>query len=415
MERGTLGSHEEQVLDAFYGAFPYPWRPMRFDTFTDPAFYANLASQDLGDYSLSRIGPGCDIWVAGCGTNQALIVALRFPEANVLGTDASAMTLEMCAEYAKQIGVKNLTLKQEGVSQATHTNKFDYVICTGVIHHNPDPAACLARLRQALRPDGVLELMVYNTFHRQEPTAFQKALRLLQGDGSDLPAERRLQLARRLADSIPPGNLLARGLALFDGPSDAAWADTWINPCEHSYTVDELWDMARNCDLEIEAPVVNQFDQVDDSCFWHLSFDDAELQDNFDALDDPTRWQVVNQLLLDRSPMLWFYLVPKSARRRVTEAERSEAFLNTVFARHDVKRQGFVLNPQGGYRPLPRPTPVPAGPPPEAAASVFAATDGTRTMREVLTGLGIEIEPWRVHQLRLQLTTTQLPFLRACR
>ncbi|QHY99227.1 bifunctional 3-demethylubiquinone-9 3-methyltransferase/ 2-octaprenyl-6-hydroxy phenol methylase [Streptomyces sp. S4.7] len=408
MAAGEAREHEAEVLDSFYGTFPYPWRPMRLDRLTDPDLHAALVCQDLGDYTATRLRPDGDIWVAGCGTNQALITALRFPNARVLGTDASAEVLRVCGENARQLGVTNLSLRQEGLSQAAYHAQFDLVICTGVIHHNPDPPACLARLAEALRPDGVLELMVYNTFHRQEPMAFQGALRLL-GNGRDTHAAR-LEMARRLADSIPLGSLLAQRLAAFDGPVEA-WADMWINPCEHSYTVDTLWDMASSCGLHVEAPIADTFSESGEGGLWHLDFGDADLQESFDTLADRARWQVVNQLLLDCSPMLWFYLTPESGRR-VTEAERSEAFLTTTFVRTAATRQGFMAVPDGGYRKLDRVNPFPVGRPSEAVKDVFEAVDGVRTMGHILGALGREVSPDSTHRLRMQLATSRFPFLR---
>ena len=50
------------------------------------------------------------MWVAGCGTNQAVITALMFPGARVLGTDLSEASLEGARRNADQLGVANLEL-----------------------------------------------------------------------------------------------------------------------------------------------------------------------------------------------------------------------------------------------------------------------------------------------------------------
>ena len=406
----------EKILDDFYGTFPYPWRPMRLDVLADPEFPSRFLRQDLGDYRGERIQRVRSIWVAGCGTNQALITALRFPEAEVLGTDASARSLEICAENAAAVGAGNLTLTQEGIASAGYENRFDYVVCTGVIHHNPEPEKCLARLAAALRPTGVLELMVYNRFHRLGPTAFQAAMRVFEDDPHTTGRQAdRLDLAGRLAAAVPKGSVLATDLADYDNPSDAAWADTWINPCEHSYTVDGLWAMADGCGLVVQTPTPSGLgDAATVDAGWFLDLADADLRARYAALPDRARWQAVNLLRHDRSPMLWFYLTPAAAGPRVSEAERAEAFLSTVFRGERTERRGFVLDGAGGYRAVPRATPFPSGAPPEDVRGVHDAVDGRRTMREIFSELGLDQTRDAVNRARVRLTTSAYPFLRAC-
>src|SRR6185503_12679728 len=122
------------------------------------------------------------IWIAGCGTNQAVITALRFPAATIVASDLSVTSLQTSAGTAKQLGIANVEFRNESINKASYREEFDYVICTGVIHHNAEPKTSLDRLVEALKPAGVLELMVYNRYHRITTTAFQKAIRILGGN-----------------------------------------------------------------------------------------------------------------------------------------------------------------------------------------------------------------------------------------
>ncbi|MFF8374344.1 class I SAM-dependent methyltransferase [Streptomyces lydicus] len=407
------GDHEGQTLNSFYGAFPYPWSPHQLTTLDDPAFYTRFLCQDVGDDTGGRVPVDADIWVAGCGTNQALITALRFPGARVLGTDASENSLALCEANARSLGVSNLTLRHEGLTKAAYREQFDYVLCTGVIHHNPDPAVCLRSLAAALRPDAVLELMVYNTYHRQEMIAFQKALTLMGIDQvGELPE--RLALARGLGESVPADGLLGRKMEMFEYTDEAAWADSWMSPLEHSYSVEELAAMADGCGLALETPTVNAFDQVSDSNQWDVPVPDGELRARYDALPDPTRWQLVNLLLMDRSPMLWFYL-GRAGRPRRTEAERDRAFLDTVHRHSAARQRRWTRRPDGGYQEAAATTAFPAAKPPAAVRPLYEAVDGERTIRQLLADLGGTPTPAEVRRARLQLTSSQFPFLVAAR
>ena len=43
---------------------------------------------------------------------------------------------------------------------------FDQIVCTGVLHHLENPDAGLAALRDVLKPDGAMHLMVYAPYGR---------------------------------------------------------------------------------------------------------------------------------------------------------------------------------------------------------------------------------------------------------
>lgn len=169
--------------------------------------------------------------------------------------------------------------------------------------------------------------------------------------------------------------------------------------------------MAERCGLQVEAPRANDFDQVAGTYIWDLQLPPGELRDGFEALDDRRRWQVVNLLHLNRSPMLWFYLSPMYERPRRTEAERSAAFLDARFQRTITRRRCVVLGEDGRYRPERRMAAFPAGAPPTAARALFEQVDGERTMREIFAATGTPTDPGTVHRARVELSTPAFPFV----
>ena len=82
----------------FYAKFPYPWPPMKIVKLSDAGFEAAILNQDLGDWSHATVSKSPDIWVAGCGTNQAVLTSLRFPNGTVRGSDLSTSSLEICRD-----------------------------------------------------------------------------------------------------------------------------------------------------------------------------------------------------------------------------------------------------------------------------------------------------------------------------
>src|SRR6266567_2838951 len=88
----------------FYARFPYPPPPITFPRLDDPKFETVMLNQSIGDFDHRTISANANIWVAGCGTNQAVFTALRFRNATVVGSDISPSSLEIAGNTAKALG-----------------------------------------------------------------------------------------------------------------------------------------------------------------------------------------------------------------------------------------------------------------------------------------------------------------------
>lgn len=405
----------DELLSKFYGRFPWPWPAMKFDYLEDLYFETVMLNQDVGSWRHRALPRNPEIWVAGCGTNQAIHTALRFRGGRVVGSDVSARSLEICGRNAQAVGLTNLELKEESINHVAYREEFDYVISTGVIHHNADPRATLERLAAALKPDGVLELMVYNRFHRLITSSFQKAVRIF-GEGrvaaTDFDAE--LALARKIVSSISVKDSLERAFIQYMDFSESDFADLLIQPVEHSYTVESLADLAASCGLELVAPCISPYAKNLATYMWNLSFADPELQGQYDALPDARRWQVTNLLLSDKSPLLWFYLRRRdSGRWGKTEREVNEEFLAARFEKTGTTQRSFIRADDATYRPSPAAVPYPLAAPDDSVRRVYDAVDGRLTMREVLERAGVAPAFQAVNEMRTKLATAAFPYLRS--
>ncbi len=407
-------NYVDELNAQFYGRFPYPWRPAEFHYLLDPDFETVMLNQDLGDWQHRTIPRQPKIWVAGCGTNQAVWTALRFPNAKVLGSDLSVQSLELAARSAQELKLVNLELRNESINQVDYAEQFDYVICTGVIHHNAQPQAVLKKLAGALKPTGILELMVYNRYHRIITTAFQKAIRTLSGNTSASGFELELTLVRRMMENCPSQNAVSTMLHEYQGSPEAALADSLLQPVEQSYTVESLDCMANDCDLEILMPCINRYDRARRTFSWNMEFDDALVQEYFDVLPDVSRWQVTNLLLLDKSPLLWFYLQRSdSGRARKSEREICEEFLDTTFIRSTTQQGRHILGADGVYEPLSGTIDFPRTPSNQLLRRIVDLADGVTSMRQICRRLDIELTFQKVNQARVELTTSTSPYLQA--
>lgn len=412
IEAATGEDTVDALNAAFYSRIQYPWAPASFRRILEPGFWWQMLAQDIGCWTgLAPAQPR--IWVAGCGTNQALITALKFPAAHVVGTDLSQPSLDVCAKNAAQVGVTNLELRRASINDATESEPFDYILCTGVIHHNNEPQKTLAKLTEALKPDGLMELMVYNMFHRVEAAAFQMAMRkLIDSAGGRPDFEAELPVARRLAQSFRVGNRMSDVLARRANEPDAAFFDQLLQPVERSFSVESLAAMASACRLDMLTFAVDQFSQASGAISWNLELADPQLQATYERLPDLTRWQIANLLLQEQSPMLWFYMQRQDAPRgRKTEHQLCESFLDTTFRRSQAVGESFVRNAGGTYDPPRQRFRFPGKPSDEAARHVYDELDETRPVRDTFGKLGLPMSFVQVHRLRTLLATTAFPYL----
>lgn len=182
-----------------------------------------------------------DILVAGCGTWQAAKYALCHPEARVVGIDVSTTSLAETGRLKSKYDLKNLKTEQlpiEDVEQLGQT--FDLIICTGVLHHLADPDTGLTALRQVLRADGAMYLMVYATYGRAGIYQLQDYCRRL-GIGT---SAREIDDLCVVVEALPQQHPLVTLLrASRDALNADALADALLNPRDRSYSVPQLFEM----------------------------------------------------------------------------------------------------------------------------------------------------------------------------
>lgn len=187
------------------------------------------------------------ILVAGCGTIQAAHYALRWPRATVIGIDVSAKSIAFTQELKRKHALENLEVRQLAVERAGDLGRsFEHVVCTGVLHHLPDPDAGLRALHDVLEPAGALNLMVYAPYGRAGVYMLQEYCRRL-GIGSTALEIR--DLAATLT-ALPMGHPLVPLLrASPDFASTDGLADALLHPQDRAYSVPQLMEFLDRADL----------------------------------------------------------------------------------------------------------------------------------------------------------------------
>lgn len=202
----------------FYNLFPYPGRPlwqlphMSSGLLAHGGFHRLCAGADQTRCArIWRAGIfGCshsetlamreelahEFWgerrvlLVGCGTDEPVLFRRLHPEAEITGLDLSARSLAR-ARWKLRLaamltsGRASVRLVQvEGTEFLAQekASAFDFIQCFGVLHHQPDPIHLFRRMAAALKPGGVLRLMVYSNNGRQvERWVQRRAARLWHG------------------------------------------------------------------------------------------------------------------------------------------------------------------------------------------------------------------------------------------
>jgi SAM-dependent methyltransferase len=201
------------------------------------------------------------ILIAGCGTSQAAIHALREPDARVTAIDFSETSLCYTRKLQQKYGLRNLDLHRLAIEQVGELSRtFDQIVCTGVLHHLRDPDIGLRSLRSVLAPNGAVHLMVYAPYGRAGIYMMQEYCRLL-GVGATEAELRDLSTMIAMLSADHPIADVVRRAKDFRNPD--ALADALLHPQDRAYSVPQLYAWLERCGLSFgrwfeQAPYLPQ-------------------------------------------------------------------------------------------------------------------------------------------------------------
>jgi SAM-dependent methyltransferase len=222
----------------------------------DPSHSHTLFWPDRG-YQHLGYQQGMDILVAGCGTNQAAVIAYTNPMARVVAIDVSDASLEHHRHLVTTHALENLELHRLPIERVGELDRdFDLIISTGVLHHMANPDDGLSALAACLRVGGVLAVMLYATYGRLGVQMMQSTFRDM-GLTQDEPS---IALVRDAIAQLDPGHPLATYLDIAsDLADDAGLVDTFLHGRERTFTVDECQELVASAglvfqDMFLKAP-----------------------------------------------------------------------------------------------------------------------------------------------------------------
>jgi SAM-dependent methyltransferase len=198
--------------------------------------------------------------VAGGGTGDACIMlaqqlADRRCPGEVVYLDVSMASRQICEARAKARGLRNIQFMTGSLLDlpSMAIGQFDYIDCTGVLHHLPDPAAGMRALASVLASEGGVGVMLYGEYGRSGVYPLQELLRTLAPPS--MAMEDRIAMAKRLIRFLPTTNLFRRNPYLNDHVTggDAGLYDLLLHSCDRAFTVHEIGAMADQSGLRVVA------------------------------------------------------------------------------------------------------------------------------------------------------------------
>jgi SAM-dependent methyltransferase len=254
-------SKTEEVRD-FYERLPYPAPLTSLDEHRE--LYKNPDRRRATFHLMWPAEQPCanqEILIAGCGTSQAASYALREPDARITAIDISDTSLRHTRKLQRKYNLENLGLHQLPIERVREMGRtFDLVVCTGVLHHLPDPDQGLCGLRDVLRPSGAMRLMVYARYGRAGIYMMQEYCRLL---GITASAKDLRELGATI-EALPAGHPLSGVLRrTMDFRRPEAMADALLHPQDRAYTVPEVYAWLDRCGMSFgrwieQAPYLAQ-------------------------------------------------------------------------------------------------------------------------------------------------------------
>jgi ubiquinone/menaquinone biosynthesis C-methylase UbiE len=186
---------------------------------------------------------GFRILVAGGGTGDATIFLaeqLRSTNAEIVHLDLSQASIKLAQQRAAIRKLGNIRWVHDSLLNLPELGlgAFNYINCSGVLHHLTDPDAGLRALKSVLAPGGAIALMLYGAIGRVGVYHMQQLLRLSNSGCSEA---QKIAQAKEVLAALPQGNWYRRAGELYgDNDTDAGIFDSLLHTQDRAYTVEEL-------------------------------------------------------------------------------------------------------------------------------------------------------------------------------
>ncbi len=380
-----------------YEALPYPpCNPQ------DEHTGLTLTALDRLDYLNHRFFDGREtfgshfrVLSAGDGTGNASIFLaeqLAHTGGHVVALDLSTASQAIAIERARIRKLTNITYLNASLLDlpTLGLGEFDYVSCSGVLHHLDDPDIGLKALASVLKPHGVIGVFVYGAVGRTAIYHMQNLLKRVLKNVSDL--DEKIALTRTIISQLPPTNWVSQDAKWpyrdWARQGDAGLVDLLLHPQDRAYTVEQIYDWAARCRLNVaEFCVPYSHQDILYNPRTHVS--EAVVTSYFDALPQ-ARQQKIAELLCGTMDKHQFYVTRENNTAELSVHDHSLIpSWSMLCALHNAEREDMMsaINAAAGKKsvtiPLTSMGKIKLSPL-SATADLIAAIDNTRSVGDII-------------------------------
>ena len=197
------------------------------------------------------------VLVAGGGTGDATIyLAEQLLPLNgeVVYVDLSESSMQVAKRRADIRKLNNIRWINGSLESLTpqSVGLFDYISCTGVLHHLADPARGLNCLTSVLKPSGAMGILIYAKYGRTGVYQVQKLMRLINRDETEMSSK--IANTKRVLQELPQSNWFRHNEAFLSDHKnlgDSGLVDLLLHEQDVAYSIEEVHALLAQAGLHL--------------------------------------------------------------------------------------------------------------------------------------------------------------------
>jgi len=240
-----------------YQDYPYPYR----DPEEELTRLLALAGEYLGELNhylykgKKNFDSNFRCLIAGGGTGDSVIFLgeqLKNTKAEIVYVDFSKASMEIAQKRAEKRGLKNITWVLDSILNIPKLKlgKFDFINCSGVLHHLESPPVGLKILKDSLTTTGGMHIMIYAKYGRTGVYQIQEIMKMVN-DGVSNRAEE-IMNGKSILSALPATNWFMRAQELMGDHihfGDVGLYDMFLHKQDRAYSIPEMHEFIQDAGL----------------------------------------------------------------------------------------------------------------------------------------------------------------------
>lgn len=239
-----------------YESYPYPYR----EPSDESSRLVEVAIERLDLINFYCFKGACDfnqfrVLVAGGGTGDSVIFLaeqLKDNTAEIWYVDISQASMEIAKQRAKERNLTNINwLHGSLLSISEDIGKFDYISCTGVLHHLDEPLLGLQSLKHLLNESGAMGLMVYGKYGRTGVYQMQQLMRMINANEEYL--SNKVTNTKKILANLPETNWFTHNEKFIVDHikgEDNGLVDLLLHEQDCAYSILEVYELLEQSGLQ---------------------------------------------------------------------------------------------------------------------------------------------------------------------